>query len=145
MLELQCYPQLYANFIVERRQSWDEEPLHPNPNPNSNPTPSPSPSPNPNRQSWDEEPLQDVGRCLEHLLTIIIRTVEGSTKGQDNLSLTAEEASLFFKRGGAAASADIMKEINKGTQDGKGNAPSSRRSTPPGSNPDSRGNSRSGP
>ena len=28
------------------------------------------------RQSWDEEPLQDVGRCLEHLLTIIIRTVE---------------------------------------------------------------------
>ena len=115
MLELQCYPQLYANFIVERRQSWDEE------------------------------PLQDVGRCLEHLLTIIIRTVEGSTKGQDNLSLTAEEASLFFKRGGAAASADIMKEINKGTQDGKGNAPSSRRSTPPGSNPDSRGNSRSRP
>ena len=34
------------------------------------------------RQSWDEEPLQDVARCLEHLLTIIIRTVEGSTKGQ---------------------------------------------------------------
>ena len=38
-----------------------------------------------------------MSRNLEHLLTIIIRTVEGSTKGQDNLSLTAEEASLFFK------------------------------------------------
>ena len=38
-----------------------------------------------------------MSRNLEHLLTIIIRTVEGSTKGQDNLSLTAEEASLFFR------------------------------------------------
>ena len=57
-----------------------------------------------------------MSRNLEHLLTIIIRTVEGSTKGQDNLSLTAEEASLFFKGGGAASAADIMKEINKGSQ-----------------------------
>ena len=40
ILELQCYPQLYANFLVERRQSWDEEPLQEvsrNPNPNPNP------------------------------------------------------------------------------------------------------------
>ena len=32
---------------------------------------------------------------------------------QDNLSLTSEEATLFFKGGGAVSSADIMKEINK--------------------------------
>ena len=41
ILELQCYPQLYANFLVERRQSWDEEPLQEvsrSPNPYPNPT-----------------------------------------------------------------------------------------------------------
>ena len=85
-----------------------------------------------------------MSRNLEHLLTIIIRTVEGSTKGQDNLSLTAEEASLFFKGGGAASAADIMKEINKGSQDGKGNAPPSKRSTPPGSGTNSRSGSKLG-
>jgi len=31
-----------------------------------------------------------------------------------------------------------MKEINKGSQDGKGNAPPSKRSTPPGSGTNSR-------
>ena len=72
VLELQCYPQLYANFVTERAQRWDEEPLQP------------------------------VGRCLEHLITIIIRTVEGSTQGEDNLSLTKAEASAFFKSGGAS-------------------------------------------
>jgi hypothetical protein len=81
ILELMCYPKLYEAFCRERASGWDEEPLQP------------------------------VARCLEHLIQVIVRTVEGSTKGKDNMVLSETEAAEFFKRGGADDADTILKSL----------------------------------
>ena len=72
LLQLQCYPSLHAEFVAEHAQHWYSEPRQP------------------------------ACRCVDHLIALIIRTVEGSTEGSNNLILTRGEAKAFMARGAAS-------------------------------------------
>lgn len=50
-------------------------------------------------QAWDEAPRQPIDRCVDHLLSLIVHTVEGSVKGNHNQSIGALEAGAFVARG----------------------------------------------
>ena len=76
LIELQCMPSLFTEFVTERGRQWHEEPLQP---------------------AW---------RCVEQLIHLIMRTVQGSTvvgstssipQGQnlDELVLTDKEVGAF--------------------------------------------------
>ena len=44
---------------------------------------------------------QPTCRCVEHVLTMIIHTIEVSTRGEDDLLLTEKECASYFGNGGA--------------------------------------------
>lgn len=46
---------------------------------------------------WGEEPKQPVPVCVEHMLTVIIRQIEGGTRGADNLELTQSEVDQWVR------------------------------------------------
>ena len=47
---------------------------------------------------WGELPKQPVHRCVEHLITLMIRIIEAATPGKDNLRLTQQECDEWVKR-----------------------------------------------
>lgn len=50
-------------------------------------------------QYWDEEPRQPIWRCVEHLITYIIRTIEAAaiSSGGEDMKLTDREVKGFKK------------------------------------------------
>ena len=46
---------------------------------------------------WGDEPKQPVPVCVEHILTVIIRQIEGGTRGADNLELTQSEVDQWVR------------------------------------------------
>ena len=78
LIELQCMPSLFTEFVTERGRQWHEEPLQP---------------------AW---------RCVEQLIHLIMRTVQGSTvvggtssipqcQNLDELVLTDKEVGAFMR------------------------------------------------
>lgn len=68
MINLQRYPSVYQKFLADHAQHWDEEPLQP------------------------------IGRCVEHLITLIIRTVEtggATSSGGEDMKLSEREVGAF--------------------------------------------------
>ncbi|KAL1498797.1 hypothetical protein AB1Y20_014104 [Prymnesium parvum] len=51
------------------------------------------------KQEWHHEPRQKVGRCAQHLLDYLVKTVEGNTSraefGAEDSSISTEEAAQF--------------------------------------------------
>ena len=53
---------------------------------------------------WGHEPrAQPMHRCVAHLLTVIVRTIEGKTRGGDDGQLTPSEVSDWLKKASSAA------------------------------------------
>ena len=68
LIELQAEsPQLYDEWCEARRRPWHAP-----------------------------EPAQPVAMCVRHLLTLVLRTIEASTPGSDNLRITEFEAKAFY-------------------------------------------------
>lgn len=55
------------------------------------------------KQRWDEPPRQPIELCIDHVCTLILRTIESQTKGGNDLSISLDEA-LRFHRGERLAS-----------------------------------------
>lgn len=53
---------------------------------------------------WGHAPRsQPMHRCVAHLLTIVVRTIEGGTRGGDDGQLTPSEVSDWLKRVGGSS------------------------------------------
>ncbi len=50
-----------------------------------------------NPQEWDQPLRQPIHKCVDALITIIIRHIEDETRGEDNLSLTEAEARAYLR------------------------------------------------
>ena len=48
--------------------------------------------------SWGGELLQPLCRSIDHLIAIMIRTMENETAGDDDLKLTAKEALAWMSQ-----------------------------------------------
>ena len=47
---------------------------------------------------WGEEPtIQPLARCIDHVISMMIHTMEIETAGTDNQSLTEQEAVTWLK------------------------------------------------
>jgi len=46
---------------------------------------------------WGVGPLQPIERCVEHIVTQIIRQIEDNSRGEDNLKVTPKEAANWAK------------------------------------------------
>ena len=46
--------------------------------------------------AWGAEPPQPADRCLDHLLSIIVRVIEGKTSAQSNLVLSKKEVHVWW-------------------------------------------------
>jgi hypothetical protein len=75
LLETHKYPEVWKQFVAD----------HPPPS------------------SWEAPLPQPVERCVDHLVTHLIRLIEGSTKGSDDVVLTDTEVDLFARAHGAPA------------------------------------------
>ena len=71
MIELRGNPAGYSAFVKARERNW-EDPLR-----------------------------QPIERSVEHLLSLIIRTIETGTAGSDDMRLTKAELIGFRQQGGA--------------------------------------------
>jgi hypothetical protein len=88
MTELRANPQAYTIFVEARERSWGDKLRQP------------------------------IARCVEHLLSLLVRTVESSTSGGSDCKLSKSEVVRFRHQGGAnigdakanAAKADGTKE-----------------------------------
>ena len=69
-------------------------------------------------QRWNEVPRQPIARCVEHLISLILVTVEATVGVSMDLKLTETEASQFM-RGVTASSGDILKALQGGGDDPK--------------------------
>ena len=82
LLELKQHPALYKAFLADHRQEWHKEPRQP------------------------------ADRCLEHLVSYIVRLVDTGTKGAVDGAISMDEARQFH-RGFGAALKDGPKEGDK--------------------------------
>jgi hypothetical protein len=70
LVQLRTNPAAYAQFVEHRERAWDE-PLR-----------------------------QPIERCVEHLLSLVIRTIEVSTTGWGDGKLSKSEITRFYRQGG---------------------------------------------
>ena len=82
LLELKQHPALYKAFLADHKQDWHREPRQP------------------------------AERCLEHLLSYIVRLVDMGTKGAVDGAISLDEAKQF-QRGVGAAFKDNHKDSEK--------------------------------
>lgn len=51
------------------------------------------------RTDWGDEPtVQPTARCVAHLMSVILRTMEEGSSGTDNLELTPAEVADWLKK-----------------------------------------------
>lgn len=50
-----------------------------------------------NCSQWGEEPLQPIARCVDHLLSIVVRQIEAKTSGDDDMCLTGKEVKSWWQ------------------------------------------------
>lgn len=63
-------------------------------------------------QHWNEVPAQPIERCVEHLISLILRTVEGSVSKKHDSKLSESEATKFMRHG-TRSSNEIVQSLEK--------------------------------
>ena len=81
LLELIEHPILYATFVQD------------------------------NRPHWDKEPPQPVWECVDHLIHLIVHTIERNTKGTNDLRVTMNEAMRFHRGERLEREQDLRKDV----------------------------------
>ena len=60
---------------------------------------------------WQQEPRQSSHKCLEHLITLVVRTIENNTSrvhyGEADSKVSAKEAAQFLKKRRAKAEIEL--------------------------------------
>ena len=69
-------------------------------------------------QEWDDPPLQPIHRSVDHLASLIVRTVDEATKGRTDGVISKEEARLFHASGGSKRSSPSMSSSKGGPSPG---------------------------
>ena len=66
------------------------------------------------RRPWHApEPAQPAAMCVRHLLSLVLRTVEASTPGSDNLRITELEAKAFYAQQQRTPADVLLECINR--------------------------------
>ena len=67
------------------------------------------------KRTFDQEPKQRVHRCVDHLMSVMVRTIEQNSKGTRDLTVDVHEAEHFMKR--MVAGETLRRETSMGGDD----------------------------
>ena len=67
------------------------------------------------KRPWYNEPAQNAGRCVAHLLSLVVRLIETNTRGTKDEAVSKDEARTFAALGaGASRSEGLVLQLSSG-------------------------------